>query len=63
MTQSNWRPPNIERYTCKPTRSYQDFSPKQKISIWLLAILSTWLMGLGVVKLILMMFVFIERVT
>lgn len=56
MSQPIWHPPNIERYTCKPARRYQAFSPKQKIVIWLVAVILSWLMGLGVVKLGLMLY-------
>jgi hypothetical protein len=56
MSQAIWRPPNFEHYTCKPAQRYQDFSHNQKIVVWLLALVSSWLMGLGVVKLGLMLY-------
>jgi hypothetical protein len=56
MSQPIWHPPNIERYTNKPTQRYQAFSAKQKMVIWLAAVVSSWLMGLGVVKLSLILY-------
>ncbi len=56
MSQPIWLPPNLEQYTCKPMQRYQTFPPKQKILIWLVAVFLTWLMGLGVVKLSLILY-------
>lgn len=56
MSQSVWRPPNIDRYTGQPTQCYRAFSPKQKVLIWLLAVVLSWFMGLGVVKLSLILY-------
>lgn len=62
MSQSVWHPPNIERYTGKPIPSYRALSHKQKVLIWLLAVASSWLMGLGVVKLSLILYVVLGQV-
>lgn len=56
MSQSIWHPPNSKRCTCKPTKRYQAFSAQQKILIWLAALVLSWLMGLGVVKLSLILY-------
>lgn len=56
MSQPNWHPPGIKGYGYNPTRRSQAFSPKQKIITWLAALLSTWLMGLGLVKLSVMLY-------
>ena len=62
MLQPLWHPPNIEHYICTPTRCYRAFSPKQKILIWLLTVVLSWLMGLGVVKLSLILYDMLRQV-
>ena len=61
MSQPIWHPPRIEHDTSKPTRRYRAFSPKEKIMIWLAALASSWLMGLGVVKLSLMLYTVLRQ--
>lgn len=61
MFQPIWYPPEIERYTCRPTRPYRPLSPLQKIMIWFAALLASWLMGLGVVKLSLVLYTVLGR--
>lgn len=62
MSQLIWNPPNLDYYSNKPSQCYQDLSHNQKVLIWLLAVGSSWLMGLGVVKLCLMLYATVGQV-
>ena len=63
MSQPIWNLSAIEPYTCKPARHYPSVSPKQKIMIWLVALLASWLMSLGLVKLTLTLYGMLGHLT
>ncbi len=56
MTQSTWQPPNLAQYTPQPSQTHEGLSQKQKRLVWSMALVLSWLVGLGAVKFCLILY-------